>query len=273
MDAGHLRVQSREVTRVGAAIGAGNPKNVAVGIAAAAAISSAGLQIGQTVVAVVSYVIVAGMGVAAPFVVTVMLREEGSEHPRRMEELAQPQQRDGDCRSLPSLRRGARRSGDRRPLSSPSDADKVMAAVPHHRICLTSRRGFEHSPITSGADIRPATPTLKSAQLGLASRVTPGQEPRRGSNIVPSPPLVDIFTTFALVDGHVWLRFANQVKPSDVVQTPAFLDPRADGENTCEACPNLRAKPYRCPISFQQCSVRGQEPGPCRPLQTRSPSP
>ena len=57
---------------VGAAIGAGNPKNITVGIAAASAISSTGLHTGQTVVAVVFYVIVAGMGVAAPFVVAVV---------------------------------------------------------------------------------------------------------------------------------------------------------------------------------------------------------
>ncbi len=57
---------------VGAAIGAGNPKNITVGIAAASAISSTGLHTGQTVVAIVFYVIVAGMGVAAPFVVAVV---------------------------------------------------------------------------------------------------------------------------------------------------------------------------------------------------------
>lgn len=60
---------------VGVAIGAGNPKNIAVGIAAAAAISSAGLHTGQSIVAVAFYVIVAGMGVAAPYVVTVVLRD------------------------------------------------------------------------------------------------------------------------------------------------------------------------------------------------------
>ena len=60
---------------LGAAIGAGNPKNVAVGVAAASAISSAGLHTGQTIVTVAFYVIVAGIGVAAPFVVTVMLRD------------------------------------------------------------------------------------------------------------------------------------------------------------------------------------------------------
>ena len=60
---------------VGTAIGAGNPKNIAVGIAAAAVISSAGLQTGQTIVAVAFYVIVAGLGVAVPFVVTIVLRD------------------------------------------------------------------------------------------------------------------------------------------------------------------------------------------------------
>ena len=38
-------------------------------------ISSAGLQTGQTIVAVAFYVIVAGLGVAVPFVVTIVLRD------------------------------------------------------------------------------------------------------------------------------------------------------------------------------------------------------
>ena len=60
---------------VGTAIGAANPKNIAVGIAAAAAISAAGLHTGQTVAAIVCYVVVAGLGVAAPLVVTVVARD------------------------------------------------------------------------------------------------------------------------------------------------------------------------------------------------------
>lgn len=60
---------------VGGAIGAANPKNVAVGIAAAA-ITSAGLTTGATIIAIVIYVGIAGSGVAAPFVVTVIYREK-----------------------------------------------------------------------------------------------------------------------------------------------------------------------------------------------------
>jgi hypothetical protein len=62
----------------GAVIGAANPKNIAVGIGAAAAISSAGLSTGQTVVSIAFYVVVAGLGVAAPFVVTVVLRDRAN---------------------------------------------------------------------------------------------------------------------------------------------------------------------------------------------------
>ena len=61
---------------VGAAIGAANPKNVAVGIAAAAAITSAGLTTGETSIAIVIYVVIAGSGVAAPFVLTVIYCEK-----------------------------------------------------------------------------------------------------------------------------------------------------------------------------------------------------
>ena len=58
---------------VGAAIGAANPKNIAVGVAAAAAISSAGLSAGQSIVSIVVYVIIGAIGVAAPLVVMVSL--------------------------------------------------------------------------------------------------------------------------------------------------------------------------------------------------------
>jgi hypothetical protein len=60
---------------VGAAIGAANPKNLAVGVAAAAAITSAGLSTGATLITIAIYVVIAGSGVAAPFVVTVIYRE------------------------------------------------------------------------------------------------------------------------------------------------------------------------------------------------------
>lgn len=58
---------------VGAALGAANPKNIAVGLAGAVAICSAGLSTGQSVVAVVVYVVIAALGVAAPLVVMVSL--------------------------------------------------------------------------------------------------------------------------------------------------------------------------------------------------------
>jgi hypothetical protein len=61
---------------VGAAIGAANPKNIAVGVAGAVAISSAGLSTGQTVVSIVVYVVIASLGVAAPLVVMVGLRDK-----------------------------------------------------------------------------------------------------------------------------------------------------------------------------------------------------
>ena len=61
---------------IGAAIGAANPKNIAVGVAGAVAISSAGLSTGQTVVSIVVYVVIASLGVAAPLVVMVGLRDK-----------------------------------------------------------------------------------------------------------------------------------------------------------------------------------------------------
>jgi Sap, sulfolipid-1-addressing protein len=54
---------------VGIVIGAANPKNLAVGIAAAAAIASASLSSGDEVVAIVVYVVIAVLGVAAPLAV------------------------------------------------------------------------------------------------------------------------------------------------------------------------------------------------------------
>jgi hypothetical protein len=59
---------------VGAGIGAANPKNVVVGLAAAVAISSAGLSTGHQIVAVAVYVVIAILGVAAPLVVMLCLR-------------------------------------------------------------------------------------------------------------------------------------------------------------------------------------------------------
>jgi threonine/homoserine/homoserine lactone efflux protein len=64
---------------VGAVIGAANPKNVVVGIAAAATITSAGLSGAQAVLAIVVYVVVAGAGVAAPLVVMVVYSEKAGD--------------------------------------------------------------------------------------------------------------------------------------------------------------------------------------------------
>ncbi len=58
---------------VGVVVGALNPKNIAVGLAAAVAIASASLSTGQAVGAVAVYVVVAVLGVAAPLVVLVVL--------------------------------------------------------------------------------------------------------------------------------------------------------------------------------------------------------
>jgi hypothetical protein len=61
---------------VGAAIGAANPKNIAVGVAGAAAISSAGLSAGQSIISIVVYVIIGAIGVAAPLVVMISLGDK-----------------------------------------------------------------------------------------------------------------------------------------------------------------------------------------------------
>ncbi len=57
----------------GAALGALNPKNVVVGLAAAANIAAGDLSVGRIVGVVVIYVVVAVLGVAAPILVTLRL--------------------------------------------------------------------------------------------------------------------------------------------------------------------------------------------------------
>ncbi len=64
---------------VGAVLGAVNPKNVVVGIAAAATIASADLSSGQQVASIALYVFVAVIGVAAPIVATVFLGARSDE--------------------------------------------------------------------------------------------------------------------------------------------------------------------------------------------------
>jgi hypothetical protein len=63
---------------IGAAIGAANPKNIAVGLASAVVISSAGISSGQTITSIAIYVAIAALGVAAPLVVMVSLGEKAS---------------------------------------------------------------------------------------------------------------------------------------------------------------------------------------------------
>jgi threonine/homoserine/homoserine lactone efflux protein len=64
---------------VGAGLGAGNPKNVVVGLAAAATIASAELSSGQQIGAIAIYVLIAVLGVAAPIVATVILGDRSHE--------------------------------------------------------------------------------------------------------------------------------------------------------------------------------------------------
>ena len=61
---------------VGVGIGALNPKNIIVGVAAAVAIASASLSAGQEAGVIAVYVLVAVLGVAAPFVVTLAMGEK-----------------------------------------------------------------------------------------------------------------------------------------------------------------------------------------------------
>ena len=57
----------------GLALGSVNPKNVVVGLAAAATVASAALSRGQQIGAIAIYVVVAVLGVAAPILVTAFL--------------------------------------------------------------------------------------------------------------------------------------------------------------------------------------------------------
>lgn len=63
----------------GLALGAVNPKNVVVGLAAAATIASAVLSSGQQVAAIAIYVLVAVLGVAAPILATLLLGDRSHE--------------------------------------------------------------------------------------------------------------------------------------------------------------------------------------------------
>lgn len=63
----------------GLALGAGNPKNVVMGLAAGASIASINLSIGQTAAAIAIYVVVAVIGVVAPILTTVLLGARSGE--------------------------------------------------------------------------------------------------------------------------------------------------------------------------------------------------
>jgi len=63
----------------GAALGALNPKNLVVGLAAAAAVAAGSLSIGQQFAVITLYVFVAVLGVAAPILVMVFLGDRASE--------------------------------------------------------------------------------------------------------------------------------------------------------------------------------------------------
>jgi hypothetical protein len=64
---------------VGAAVGAGNPKNIAVAAGAAVAVSSAALPVGQQVAVLAVYVVLASLGVGAPIVAVLSLGQRSDE--------------------------------------------------------------------------------------------------------------------------------------------------------------------------------------------------
>jgi hypothetical protein len=65
--------------RLGALLAAGNPKNIAVTLAAAAAVAEAGLPVGREVVALSAFVLLSTAGVATPLVATLVLGPRGDQ--------------------------------------------------------------------------------------------------------------------------------------------------------------------------------------------------
>ena len=63
---------------VGAGIGAGNPKNIAVALGAAVVISSSGLPGAQQAVVIAVYVVLASLGVGAPIVAVIALGDRST---------------------------------------------------------------------------------------------------------------------------------------------------------------------------------------------------
>ena len=64
---------------VGAGIGAGNPKNIAVAAGTAVAVSSAGLPVGEQAVVLAIYAVLGCLGVAAPIVTMVVLGDRAGQ--------------------------------------------------------------------------------------------------------------------------------------------------------------------------------------------------
>jgi len=64
---------------VGFTVGAANPKNIAVGLASAVVIATAGLGTGQSVAVVAVYTVIASLGVAAPIIAMLVLGDRGDE--------------------------------------------------------------------------------------------------------------------------------------------------------------------------------------------------
>ena len=64
---------------IGLTIGALNPKNIAVGVAAAITIASAGISTGVTISVVAMYTVIASLGVATPIVATLILGDRSTE--------------------------------------------------------------------------------------------------------------------------------------------------------------------------------------------------
>jgi threonine/homoserine/homoserine lactone efflux protein len=63
---------------VGIAVGFFNPKNIAVGVAAAITIASAQLSVGDQVILIAMYVVIASLGVAAPIIVVLVLGDRST---------------------------------------------------------------------------------------------------------------------------------------------------------------------------------------------------
>lgn len=75
---GVTEMPPRRALSTGFLIGSGNPKNVAMAIAASVAIGTAELPTGRIAVVVTTYVVLASLGVAAPLVVSIVAGERST---------------------------------------------------------------------------------------------------------------------------------------------------------------------------------------------------